>query len=99
MDERATLWWLLSSSSAFLDRRSGWIVGECYRVGRNLEATWQPLSESERQQELTDAERRGIFRALAGTYNKSLKDDGATSTDASARRTDGRRISHGSCMH
>ncbi|MGH7188055.1 MAG: hypothetical protein ACREF0_02600 [Acetobacteraceae bacterium] len=55
---------LLSVASAFFDRRSGWIVGSTYRVGREIEVNWKPLTGTG---PLTsdDAVQRGIFSALA----------------------------------
>jgi hypothetical protein len=88
---------LLSVGSAFLDRRSGWIVGECYRVGRRLEEIWQPLPDSQGERALTDAERRGIFSALAWSYDRRLENEqgkvgATTATKASARSDEVTRL-------
>jgi hypothetical protein len=65
---------LLSVASAFFDKRSGWIVGSSYVVGRDIEANWKRDTlaepppchdESEERRKLHRAAQKGIFSALA----------------------------------
>jgi hypothetical protein len=68
---------VLSLAFAYLDRRSGWIVGECYRVGRNIEEEWSGYSRRPRpglanppRADRMKCEEMGIFSVLSWSHDQ-----------------------------
>lgn len=64
---------VLSYASAYLDRRSGWIAGECYRVGEVIEREWTrdaQVSLDASSDGLVDHEARGIFSVLNWSHRQ-----------------------------